>query len=59
MTLDLKSTDLEVKSIWGLPFPKSIKEVSEMKETQGENDGAGSLTARTTTTTVSDSSLEF
>lgn len=59
MTPHPKSTDLEVTSIWGQPFPDSIKEAAELRETEDKNGGAESLTASTMTTTVSESSPVF
>ena len=43
----------------GQPFPDSIKEAAELKETEGENGGAESLTTSTMTTTVSKSCPAF
>lgn len=41
------------------PFPDSIKEAAELRETEGKNGGAESLTTSTMTTTVSESSPAF
>lgn len=55
-----ESTDLEVTSIRGKPFPDSIKEAAELRETgEQKNGGAESLTTSTMTTTVSESSPAF
>lgn len=43
----------------GQPFPGSIKEKAELKETGGENGGAKSLTASTMTVAVSESNPVF
>lgn len=43
----------------GQPFPESIKEAAELKETGAENGGAKSLTASTMTVAVSESNPVF
>lgn len=52
-----KSSDLEATSIGGKPFPDSIKEAVELKDTKNKNGGAESLTASTMDATVFESGL--